>query len=61
MQSTAKEQPPPTIMEVFENLPEGTLAQLIENVIIMSPSPLFYPSENTLRNIYTLSGFCQRT
>ncbi len=31
--------PPRTMMEVFENLPEGTLAQLINNQIIMSPSP----------------------
>lgn len=31
--------PPRTILEVFENLPEGTLAQLINNQIIMSPAP----------------------
>lgn len=28
-----------TLMEVFESLPEGTLAQLINNQIIMSPAP----------------------
>lgn len=28
-----------TMMEVYENLPEGTLAQLINNQIIMSPAP----------------------
>ncbi|MEO7988271.1 MAG: Uma2 family endonuclease [Chryseolinea sp.] len=33
------EYPPRTIMEVYKNLPEGTLAELIENVIYMSPSP----------------------
>ncbi len=27
-------------MEVYKNLPEGTLAELIENVIYMSPSPV---------------------
>ena len=27
-------------MEVYKNLPEGTLAELIENVIHMSPSPV---------------------
>lgn len=32
--------PPRTIMEVFRSLPEGTLAELIDNVIYMSPSPL---------------------
>jgi len=34
------ESPPRTIMEVYKNLPEGTLAELIENVIYMSPSPV---------------------
>jgi len=34
------ETPPKTIMEVYKNLPEGTLAELIENVIYMSPSPV---------------------
>ena len=32
--------PPRTIMEVYKNLPEGTLAELIDNVIHMSPSPV---------------------
>lgn len=31
--------PPRTILEVYRGLPEGTLAQLINNQIIMSPSP----------------------
>jgi Uma2 family endonuclease len=31
--------PPRTMMEVFESLPEGTLVQLIENNLIMSPAP----------------------
>lgn len=31
--------PPKTLLEVFENLPEGTLAQLINNQIVMSPAP----------------------
>jgi Uma2 family endonuclease len=31
--------PPRTILEVYQNLPEGTLAQLIHNQIYMSPSP----------------------
>ena len=33
--------PPRTIMEVYQNLPEGTLAELIDNVIYMSPSPVY--------------------
>jgi Uma2 family endonuclease len=32
--------PPRTLLEVFQLLPEGTLAQLIQNEIVMSPSPL---------------------
>src|SRR5699024_3115386 len=39
MESIFVQQPPRTIREVFESLPEGTLAQLIENQLIMSPSP----------------------
>lgn len=31
--------PPKTMMEVFQGLPEGTSAQLINNQIYMSPSP----------------------
>lgn len=34
------ENPPRTIMEVFQMLPEGTLAEIINNQIFMSPSPL---------------------
>jgi hypothetical protein len=32
--------PPRTIMEVFKMLPEGTLAELINGTIYMSPPPL---------------------
>ncbi len=39
METLITRQPPRTIREVFEALPEGTLAQLIENQLIMSPSP----------------------
>jgi Uma2 family endonuclease len=35
------ETPPRTIMEVYKMLPEGTLAEVIENQIYMSPSPSF--------------------
>ena len=36
---TTIERPPRTMMEVYELLPEGTLAELIENQIYMSPAP----------------------
>jgi Uma2 family endonuclease len=32
--------PPRTIMEVFKMLPEGTLAEVIDNTLYMSPTPL---------------------
>lgn len=32
--------PPKTIYEVWENLPEGTSCQLINNNLVMSPIPL---------------------
>jgi Uma2 family endonuclease len=32
--------PPKTIQEVWESLPEGTLCQLINDKLIMSPSPI---------------------
>src|SRR5688572_23429595 len=31
--------PPRTIMEVFQTLPEGTLAELIDGTLYMSPAP----------------------
>ena len=37
--STPYIHPPKTMMEVFQSLPEGTLAQLINNQIYLSPSP----------------------
>ena len=31
--------PPRTVMEVFKALPEGTLAEVIDNTLLMSPAP----------------------
>ena len=33
------ERPPRTIMEVYKMLPEGTLAELVDGIIYMSPAP----------------------
>jgi Uma2 family endonuclease len=42
MEATATlQRPPKTMFEVFESLPEGTLAQLINNQLVMSPAPSF--------------------
>lgn len=35
------QRPPRTAMEVYEMLPEGTLAEVINNVLYMSPAPTF--------------------
>jgi hypothetical protein len=32
--------PPKTMLEVWETLPEGTLCQLINNKLVMSPAPI---------------------
>jgi Uma2 family endonuclease len=40
MTTSTSLRPPRTILEVFNSLPEGTSAQLIESNIVMSPSPL---------------------
>src|SRR6187551_1677794 len=62
------ERPPGTIMEVYKTLPEGTLAELINGIIYMSPSPVrqhqrlathltslmnLFVSENNLGEVYT--------
>lgn len=45
------ERPPRTMMEVYEMLPEGTLAELIDNQIYMSPAPLF-KHQKTIQSIF---------
>ncbi len=51
MKQTQIESPPRTIMEVYKSLPEGTLVELIDNVIHMSPSPV-YKHQSVLQNIF---------
>jgi len=45
--------PPRTAMEVFEMLPEGTLAEVINNVIYMSPAPSF-PHQDVCTHLASL-------
>jgi len=40
MQSSLIANPPRTMMEVFKMLPQGTLAELVENTLYMSPTPV---------------------
>lgn len=39
------------MMEVYKTLPEGTLAELIDNILYMSPSPS-YQHQKTLQKIF---------
>jgi len=43
------ESPPRTIMQVFKMLPEGTLAEVIDNSLYMSPAPNPYHQRILLR------------
>ena len=45
------ETPPRTIMKVYKSLPEGTLAELIDNIIYMSPS-LVASHQKVLQTIF---------
>lgn len=47
--------PPRTMLEVYQSLPEGTLAQLINNQIFMSPSPT-NSHQKVLDSIYRQLG-----
>jgi Uma2 family endonuclease len=47
--------PPRTLLEVFEQLPEGTLAQFVNNQIILSPAPT-EPHQKILDKIYRRLG-----
>lgn len=41
MMKPTLDSPPRTLMEVYKSLPEGTLVELIENQLFMSPSPSY--------------------
>lgn len=55
MNIMAATRPPRTLLEVFQSLPEGTLAQLIKNTLIMSPAPL-YIHQKILSTLHLLVG-----
>lgn len=51
-------QPPPrTILEVFESLPEGTLAQVISNNLVMIPAPDFHHQDIVFELARQLGNF----
>jgi Uma2 family endonuclease len=52
--------PPRTLMEVYQMLPEGTLAELIDNVLYMSPSPLFNHQITITRLLSKIHSFLEK-
>ncbi len=54
------ERPPRTIMEVFKMLPEGTLAELINEKIYMSPSPVTDHQRLVLRLSSRMDDFLEK-
>ncbi len=49
--------PPRTLMEVYDMLPEGTLAELINNHLYMSPAPLFNHQDTSGEIFFQLRQF----
>lgn len=49
--------PPRTMMEVFDMLPEGTLAELIDNRLYMPPAPVFDHQDMAGEIFSQLRGF----
>lgn len=60
MESIATIQPPRTIREVWESLPEGTRAQIIENQLIMSAAPLDRHQETFIDIIHPLLNYVKK-
>ncbi|MEK6783056.1 MAG: Uma2 family endonuclease [Bacteroidota bacterium] len=54
------ERPPRTIMEVYKMLPEGTLAELIDGIIYMSPSPVTNHQRIVRKLLNRMSDFVER-
>jgi len=52
--------PPRTIMEVYKMLPEGTLAELIDNIIYMPPSPSSNHQEISIDLASQIHLFCKQ-
>jgi Uma2 family endonuclease len=60
MSTSAFLSPPRTILQAYRSLPEGTMAQLIQNQIIMSPAPLDRHQRISMELSYELIGHVKR-
>ncbi len=49
---------PRTAMEVFEMLPEGTLCEVIDNALYMSPSPTTYHQDILGEIFFQIKAYC---
>jgi Uma2 family endonuclease len=52
--------PPRTIVEVFESLPEGTLCQVLNNQLIMTPSPDFWHQDTVTEIAMQMRSFVKK-
>jgi Uma2 family endonuclease len=57
VKNTTHQLPPRTAMEVFEMLPEGTLAEVINNTIYMSPAPSYQHQRIVLKLASRINDF----
>lgn len=48
--------PPRTLLEVYKSLPEGTLAELVNNQLVMEPAPDFYHQDVVTELVRVLSN-----
>lgn len=55
------QQPPRTLMDVFRILPEGTLAELIDNRIYTSPSPFTLHQKTVFALAFEIETFLRKT
>ncbi len=54
---TLIQSPPRTLMDVFDMLPEGTLAELINNRLYMAPAPTFFHQDIGLELCWQFKQF----
>ena len=59
MESTHLQTPPRTILEVFQMLPEGTLAELINGSLYMSPAPTSEHQRIIRKLSFAISSFVE--
>jgi hypothetical protein len=54
------EKPPRTAMEVFKMLPEGTLCEVIKNLLYISPPPNESHQKTAFNLVIEIGGYVQK-